>query len=411
VQRQPLDDLTNSSDSDVVRAPTWPFEDGLQSTGEKEEGGTGHLTTDWHGLFPGEGRRPMHIRAKERTREEMVRRVLMLNYVAHFTRRIVLPLLAYLFILPVLAVQDGVAQSLPDFHRIEDVIYGRKAGMALTLDVFQPATPNGYGVVFVVDGAWFSAHDPKPNMPSVQPDAYKSLLHRGYTVFAVVLSSQPEFTIPQIIPDLRRAVRFIRHNAAKYDVKPDYLGIVGISAGGQLTLMIATQAQKGDTKASDPVEREDSSVQAVVCFFPPTDFLNWGGTGIDGVGLQSMAQLRAAFGSRADTEAGRQVLGREISPIYYVTSNLPPTLIIHGDADKIVPVQQSESFVDHARKAGAPLVKLVVMKGKGHGWSGFWDSQEDTQLYLDWFDRNLRGIGNGGDGGKKRSRGGVGRHQ
>ncbi len=313
-----------------------------------------------------------------------------------------LPLLAYLFILPGIAVQDEAAQSRPEFHRIEDVIYGRKAGMALTLDVFQPATPNGYGVIFVVDGAWFSAHDPTPNKPSVQPDAYKSLIHRGYTVFAVVPSSQPEFSIPQIIPDLRRAVRFIRYNAAKYDVKPDHLGIVGISAGGQLTLMIATQGEKGIPGASDPVEREDSSVQAVVCFFPPTDFVNWGGPGIDGVGLKSMAELRAAFGPRADTEADRQALGREISPIYYVTSHLPPTVIIHGDADQVVPLQQSETFVQRAREAGAAQVQLVVRKGKGHGWAGFWDSEEDTQLYLDWFDRYLRGIVNGNRGNVKR---------
>lgn len=316
---------------------------------------------------------------------------------ALFQRRIALPLLACLFILPGAAVRDGVAQNKPDFHRIEDVIYGRKAGMALTLDVFQPAAPNGYGVIFVVDGAWYSAHDAESNKPSVQPDSYKSLLGRGYTVFAVVLSSQPEFTIPDIIPDLRRAVRFIRYNALQYGVKPDHLGIVGISAGGHLTLMIATQAMIGNVDAKDPVEREDSSVQAVVCFFPPTDFLNWGGPGINGVGLASMAQLRAAFGPRADTEAGRQALGKEISPIYYVTAQLPPTLIIHGDADQIVPVQQSLTFVDRALQAGAPLVQLVVRKGMGHGWESFWDSKEDTDLYLDWFDRNLRGIGNRDD--------------
>lgn len=320
--------------------------------------------------------------------------------VAHHLQRIMLSLLALLCIVPGIAAQGKGIQNKPDFQRIEDVIYGRKAGMALTLDVFQPLKPNGYGVIFVVDGAWFSAHDPTPNKPSVQPAAYESLLHRRYTVFAVVPSSQPEFTIPQIIPDLRRAVRFIRYNAAKYNVKPDHLGIVGISAGGQLTLMIATQAKKGNPHASDPVEREESSVQAVVCFFPPTDFLNWGGPGIDGVGLQSMAQLRAAFGPRADTEAGRQALGREISPIYYVTSHLPPTLIIHGDADKIVPLQQSESFIRRAQEAGAPRVKLVVRKGKGHGWPGFWDSADDEQLYLDWFDHYLRGIGNTNGVGK-----------
>ncbi len=292
-----------------------------------------------------------------------------------------------------LSVKSVTAQSVPGYRRTEDVIYGRKAGMALTMDVFQPTVPNGYGVIFVVDGGWFSSHDPAPGKPSVQPDSYKNLLGRGYTVFAVVPSSQPEFTIPDIISDLRRAVRYIRYNAEQYGIKPDHLGIVGISAGGHLTLMIATQAAKGDPNAKDPVERVDSSVQAVVCFFPPTDFLNWGGLGIDGVGQASMSTLHAAFGPRADTATGRQALGKEISPIYYITAQLPPTLIIHGDADQIVPVQQSESFVDRALQAGAPVVRLIVQKGKGHGWEGFWDSKEDTDLYLAWFDRYLRGIG------------------
>lgn len=311
---------------------------------------------------------------------------------AHLPRRLVILLLACLFILPAVAVQDGMAEHLPDFHRIEDVVYGRKDGMALTLDVFQPLNPNGIGIVFVVDGGWISMHDCIPNMPCVQPGSYKALLEHGYTVFAVVLSSQPKYTIPEVIPDLRRAVRFIRYNAAKYGVDPKRLGIVGISAGGQLALIIATQAAAGDPNASDPVDRESSAVQTVVCFFPPTDFLNWGGPGIDGVGQASMATLRAAFGPRADTADGRQVLGKEISPIYYLTARLPPTLIIHGDADQIVPVQQSESFVDRAHQAGAPLVQLIVRKGKGHGWEGFWDSKEDTNLYLGWFDRYLRGI-------------------
>jgi acetyl esterase/lipase len=316
---------------------------------------------------------------------------------ANLAARTVLLGYTILMFLAGLSVKSVTAQSVPGYRRTEDVIYGRKAGMALTMDVFQPTVPNGYGVIFVVDGGWFSAHDPAPGKPSVQPDSYKNLVGRGYTVFAVVPSSQPEFTIPDIIPDLRRAVRYIRYNAEQYGIKPDHLGIVGISAGGHLTLMIATQAAKGDSNAKDPVERVDSSVQAVVCFFPPTDFLNWGGLGIDGVGQASMSTLRAAFGPHADTVAGRQVLGKEISPIYYVTAQLPPTLIIHGDADQIVPVQQSESFVDRALQAGAPVVRLIVQKGKGHGWEGFWDSKEDTDLYLAWFDRYLRGIGNHDD--------------
>ena len=79
------------------------------------------------------------------------------------------------------------------------------------------------------------------------------------------------------------------------------------------------------------------------------------------------SELRVAFGPRALTDEGRKVLDREISPIYFVTKQLPPTLIIHGDADKAVPLQQSESFVQRARSAGAANVELIVRPGKGHG--------------------------------------------
>jgi acetyl esterase/lipase len=287
-----------------------------------------------------------------------------------------------------------LAQAKPEFTRTEDVIYGRKFGLALTFDVFRPATPNGCGLMFIVDGGWVSNHDPTgPNMPAVNPGAYKALLGHGYTVFAVVLSSQPMFTIPDIIPDLHRAVRFIRYNAAKYGVHPEHLGIIGISSGGHLALMIATQGGRGSAAAKDPVDRESSSVQAVACFFPPTDFLNWGAPGVDGVGQGSMAPLQVAFGPRSHTAEGRHLLGKEISPIYFVTSHLPPTLIIHGDADEVVPVQQSEIFVKRAQAVGAPCVRLIVREGKGHGWQGFWESKEDIGLVLDWFDQHLRGIG------------------
>ena len=313
---------------------------------------------------------------------------------AQFTSRTALLALFAILGLFGFSARAGLAQAPPEFTRTEDVIYGRKFGMALTLDVFRPAAPNGFGLVFPVDGAWVSNHDPAgPGMPAVYPDAYKAFLGRGYTVFAVVLSSQPMFTIPDIIPDLHRAVRFIRHNAAMYGVNPDRLGIMGISSGAHLALMIATQGAKGEANAKDPVDRESSAVQAVACFFPPTDFLNWGAPGVDGVGQGSMAPLQAAFGPRSYTEEGRQSLGKEISPIYFLTSHLPPTLIIHGDADQIVPVQQSETFVKRAQEVGAPSVRLIVRKGKGHGWEGFWESQENVGLFMDWFDQHLRGIG------------------
>ena len=93
--------------------------------------------------------------------------------------------------------------------------------------------------------------------------------------------------------------------------------------------------------------------QAAACFFPPTDFLNYGGPGIDGVGAGPLAPLKAAFTSHALGPAERLQLGREISPIYFVTAQLPPTLIIHGDADTVVPLQQSETFLARAKAAGS----------------------------------------------------------
>ena len=91
-------------------------------------------------------------------------------------------------------------------HRIEDVIYGQKFGMALTMDVFQPAKPNGCGILFLVNGGWFSSKA-TPMMVTIQPDYYRPFLDRGFTVFAVVTSSQPKFAIPEMMDDVQRAVR------------------------------------------------------------------------------------------------------------------------------------------------------------------------------------------------------------
>ena len=254
------------------------------------------------------------------------------------------------------------------------------------MDVFQPANSNRCAILFLVNGGWLS-RKATPMMVTIQPDYYRPFLERGYTVFAVVTSSQPTFTIPDQMTDVQRAVRFVRHNAARFGIRPDRLGVTGSSSGGQLTLMIATQGGHGNPEASDPVEKESSAVQAAACFFPPTDFLNYGGPGTNGCGIGPLAPIQAAFGPRANTASGRERLGREISPIYYVTSNLPPTLLIHGDADPVVPFQQAESFVQRARKAGAGQIELIVRPGKGHGWGEFWKSPEDITAIADWFDR------------------------
>jgi acetyl esterase/lipase len=257
------------------------------------------------------------------------------------------------------------------------------------MDIFQPAAANGCGVIFLVSGGWLSSCD-TPNMVTINYDSIKLFLDQGYTVFAVVHSSQPKFTIPEMVADLHRAVRFIRHNAGAYGVDPERLGITGSSSGGHLALMIATQGAKGPADAPDPIDRESSVVQAAAVFFPPTDFLNWGAPGVDAVGMNTMASMKAAFGPRSDTAAERQIYGKEISPAYFVTTNLPPIVIIHGDKDEGVPIQQSELFIQKAREVGAKLPLLVVRKGKGHGWGNFWQSEEDIKVFTDWFDKHLK---------------------
>jgi len=292
-------------------------------------------------------------------------------------RRSLSALLPLLLLTGVCAAQDNV-----NFKRTEDVIYGRKFGTALTLDVFQPEKPNGAGVIFVVSGGWFSSHD------AVNAKMLAPFLERGYTCFAVVHGSQPKFQVPEVVQDMHRALRFIHHNAAKYGVAPNKLGITGGSAGGHLSLMIGAQGGPGTADAKDPVDRESSAVQAVACLFPPTDFLNYGKEGEDGVGIGILKGFKAAFGPRSDTPEGRRDLGREISPIYSVTSNMPPTLIIHGDADTLVPIQQAEVFVKRVKEVGGKA-SLVARPGQGHGWK---DMVPDLTAFADWFDEHLRGI-------------------
>src|SRR5215831_18312827 len=294
------------------------------------------------------------------------------------------------------------AQKAPSFTRQQDVVYGRKDGTALTLDVFTPKkNANGAAAILVVSGGWSSAHEFPPNSAFAG-----ELLKRGYTVFAVSHGSQPQYTIPESIRDVNRAVRFIRHHAREYKIDPGRFGIYGASSGGHLALMQGLAGDAGDPSAKDPVEKESSRVQAVACFFPPTDFLNYGKPGELALGRGALAGLKAAFAFREfDTKTKTFVpvkdedqirkIGRQISPVYHVSSDAPPALIFHGDADKLVPLQQSELLVRKFKETGVEA-KLVVKPGTGHAYGlvmglghGWPNLSNDLALIADWFDKHL----------------------
>ena len=277
------------------------------------------------------------------------------------------------------------------FTRTEDVIYGRKYGTALTMDVFTPTKKNnGAALVLVISGGWISSHD------LIRPVVATEPLKRGYTVFAVVHGSQPKFTIPECVDDLHRAIRYIRTHADDFGIDPDRIGVSGASAGGHLSLMLGCDSRPGDPKARDPVDRASSRVQAVACFFPPTDFMNYGEPGKKSMGIEPDHQFKPPFDFREpdpDTKLGmpvsletRERICRELSPIYFVSKDDAPTLILHGDQDRLVPLQQSQIIIERFEEEGVPC-ELIVKVGEGHGiWPSIFD---DLKTIVDWFDKHL----------------------
>jgi acetyl esterase/lipase len=282
------------------------------------------------------------------------------------------------------------AQS-PKAERTEDVIYGRKFGTALTLDVFTPEKPNGAAVIYVVSGGWFSAKE------NVNPFLYAEFLKKGYTVFAVVHGSQPKYAIPECVADVQRAVRWVRANAKKYKIDPETLGIVGISAGGHLSLMIGTTAKDGDAKSKDPVEQQPAKVAAVAAFVPPTDFLNWGKEGVVSLGDGPLNAFKAPFEfTEFDTKTNtftlvadkekRKEIGKQISPITHATKSTAPTLIIHGEKDRLVPVQQAERLIAKLKEEKVEC-ELVVKKGADHVWA---EMPADMAKAAEWFEKQTK---------------------
>lgn len=255
--------------------------------------------------------------------------------------------------------------------RISDVIYAKQNGVALTFDVFKPAQPNGAAVIWIVSGGWVSNHG------GINPGIAKLLNDKGFTVFQVVHGSQPKYIIPEIVDQVQRAVRYIKTNATNYGVDPERIGITGASAGGHLSLMVGGQAEAGNADAPDPVDRASASVKAVVAYYPPTDFSNFGASAAEAIKDPKLMIFIPAFGVNKDTPPERAAaIGKAASPILLVNPKFPATLIIHGDKDPLVPVQQAHAMDEALTRAGADH-KLVIVPGGGH----------DGQVVMSTFDQ------------------------
>jgi len=282
-----------------------------------------------------------------------------------------------------------------EYSRLPEVIYGRKHGMALTMDVLFPPKQNGAVVIHAVSGGFHSSR------LGIAGRGYarnmSALLDRRYTVFAVVHGSVPKYTVREVYADIRRAIRFIRYNAKSYGIDPNRIGMTGTSAGGLISLMMGAAPQEADPLVRDPVGRESTRLQAVACFYPASDLVNFYGDGRSVLKVAADHKHSEAYKFRdydrktnsytLITDPKRiQELLRAHSPIYHVTSDDAPMLIVHGDKDKLVPLFQASQMIDKLRSAGVQA-KLMVAKGKGHGWRGMW--KNEFKHIADWFDVHL----------------------
>jgi acetyl esterase/lipase len=273
-----------------------------------------------------------------------------------------------------------------------DVVYGHKDGLALTFDVYRPAKPHGAAVISILSGGWRSSWDLLQQFvesaegglrPMTADEAetalgqfvahsYASLLDRGFTVFAVRHGSSPRYGMADIVADVRRSVRFIRYHAPDYGVDAERLGVWGGSAGGHLSLLLGTTAEPGDPDAEDAFLREPARVDAVVAYFPPTDLVRW-----------ATAQRRGAFPAVALTEEE----ARTYSPIRFASADAAPSLILHGDADALVPIVEGETMHQALSESGA-IAQFIRIEGAGHGFAGQ-DAVRANAEMVRWFEQHL----------------------
>lgn len=268
--------------------------------------------------------------------------------------------------------------------------------MALTMVVITPANANGKGIISMVSGNWVSGYERLERMIN----RAKPFVNSGYTVFLTMHSSGPRYAIPNAIEDVQRAVQYVRFNASVYKIDSSLIGITGTSSGGHLSLSAGTANDIINTSSSDPVERVSSKVQAVAVFCPPTDFLNYGNKGFK-AGMQKplLQQLRllGAFSYTewdpkkfmyvlVEDESKRLSIDTLISPAQMVTADDAPAYIMHGDKDKLVPLQQSKLMEEKLLAAKVP-VQLTVKAGADHGWKSM---IEDEKEFVKWFDTYLK---------------------
>jgi acetyl esterase/lipase len=306
-------------------------------------------------------------------------------------RRVVWPVCAIVGLVAGLAAvptadtagQEKKAQpKLPEGVKlVADVEYGPH-GERNRLDVYVPPGDGPFPLVIWVHGGGWQNGSKAGGGPAVR------LLNNGYATASINYRLSGQATFPAQIEDCKAAVRFLRANAKQYKLNPDRFGVWGSSAGGHLVALLGTA---GDVKEFEGDGRNpgvSSRVQAVCDFYGPTDLLQMG----------KMSKANSKIDHDAPTSPEAKLIGGPLqsnkekadraNPVKYVTKDDPPFLIVHGDADPLVPDGQSKLLHDALQKAGVEST-LIVIPGAGHGGAQFGDAERIGKITA-FFDKHLK---------------------
>lgn len=228
-----------------------------------------------------------------------------------------------------------------------DVVFGTGGGRDLCCDVYEPppAIRNGTGVLLVHGGGWSQGD-------RTQLGGYGVLLgRRGFTCVASEYRLTGEALWPAQIEDVKCALRWMRANAAGLGIDPGRIVLEGNSAGGHLALVAAGTPNRPEFEGIGGNEGVDTSVAAVVAFYPPTGLerRGWGG-------------LPSLFGEGAPPDVLRGA-----SPLTYAGPGFPPAMLIHGNDDDVVPPAEATNMYDALVAAGTPA-ELHLFANQPHGF-------------------------------------------
>lgn len=266
-----------------------------------------------------------------------------------------------------------------DARRILDIEYAKVQDHRLLLDLYLPqGAENPPLVVWIHGGAWRAGS--KAKMPLT------NLLASGFAIASIDYRLSPVARFPAQIHDCKAAIRFLRGNAAKFGINAQRIAIAGSSAGGHLVALLGVsnghQVLEGTV---GDYQNESSDVQAVVDYYGPTNFLTiLSQSTPHGLSVRVPA-LQLLLGSNPEECSD---LARLASPVFHVDANDPPLLILHGDQDPQVPINQSHELHACYKKQQLP-VRFEVVHGGAHGGKQFFDDRRN-QIVRDFITQHLR---------------------